>query len=115
LSVDARCELTKCKQGCVNEKEDAYKSTPFLFHYYVALQLILALCSFQELSLMNIFDIMVVTINLSNLPHGALGKEPPLNRVKPNQSPPEPPILVASGDNPGRSDPNLELFRQMVE
>jgi len=62
----------------------------------------------------NIYDIMVVT-NLSNFPHGVSGKEPPLNRVQPNQSLPEPPMLDVSGDNPGRSIQNLDLFRQMVE
>jgi len=55
-------------------------------------------------------QIMVVTINMLNIPHGISGKELPLNRGQPDISLTDPATLQVSEMNQGVGNMNLETF-----
>jgi len=55
---------------------------------------------------------MVLTITI---PRGVPGKEPPHNRERPDQSPPDPPAIRTPGTNQFLGDTNIALLRQMIE
>jgi len=61
------------------------------------------------------YDIMVVTINWANIPHGVTGKEPPPDKGVPDQSLQDLTMILDSGMNQNNNIANLELFKLMVE